>query len=129
MCTTKQLRFVLALTEKETSHTSKIFKKCAEMPSKSNDNFGIDLKILKTLFSSNRGKEYQYIEMVVDKDGSYPIIEACCTNANELVGTRYFIVYPRYAQNLSSHFFVRKWYSTKGYSRDSLSLYFIYSSF
>ena len=55
------------------------------------------------LFTLYRGKEYQYIEMV-DYNDTDNNIEACCTNADEQDGTRYFIVYPRYAKNISKHF-------------------------
>ena len=57
------------------------------------------------LFTLHRGKEYQYIEMV-DYNDTDNNIEACCTNADEQDGTRYFLVFPRYAKNLSTHFFV-----------------------
>ena len=70
------------------------------------------------LFTLHRGKEYQYIEMV-DYNDTDNNIEACCTNADEQDGTRYFLVFPRYAKNLSTHFFVceivryTKWSSFK----------------
>ena len=57
------------------------------------------------LFTLHRGKEYQYIEMV-DYNDTDNNIEACCTNAEERDGTRYFLVFPRYAKNLSTHFFL-----------------------
>ena len=56
------------------------------------------------LFTLNRDKEYQYIEMV-DYNDTDNNIEACCTNADERDGTRYFLVFPRYAKNISTHFF------------------------